>query len=150
MSIKKSPHSWWSSIFQVSNCYWVQSQIYVFRCRILKFSNLISSLVLLAHNGFVYDFPLLYAEIQRRPTLKYNLLDGIYFADTLLLLRNVSVTHSPHTMLFVQFPNSSKTSLVAKKNRSGTTCLEGEKTWNGVFACPLLPSWFFERCVQKY
>ena len=48
--------------------------------------------VLVAHNGFVYDFPLLLAEIERRPnclSTQHFVSQSIHFADTLPHLRQV-------------------------------------------------------------
>ena len=46
--------------------------------------------VLIAHNGFVYDFPLLFAEVDRRyPLLKNDLFKHICFGDSLVNLRTV-------------------------------------------------------------
>ena len=46
--------------------------------------------VLIAHNGFVYDFPLLFAEVDRRyPLLKNDLFKHICFGDSLVNLRIV-------------------------------------------------------------
>lgn len=48
--------------------------------------------VLVAHNGFVYDFPILFAEIERRPEkldLSIFRRHKIHFADTLPHLRDV-------------------------------------------------------------
>ena len=46
--------------------------------------------VLIAHNGFVYDFPLLLAEVDRRyPLLKNDLFKHICFGDSLVNLRTV-------------------------------------------------------------
>ena len=50
--------------------------------------------VLVAHNGFSYDFPLLLAEIERRPTQLATadlIHHKIFFADTLPYLRKVSI-----------------------------------------------------------
>ncbi len=48
-------------------------------------------LVLVAHNGFLYDFPILLAEIERRTELAFSLFIGgnVHFSDTLPLLRKV-------------------------------------------------------------
>ena len=46
--------------------------------------------VLIAHNGFVYDFPLLFAEVDRQyPLLKNDLFKHICFGDSLVNLRTV-------------------------------------------------------------
>ena len=46
--------------------------------------------VLLAHNGFVYDYPLLYAELKRREQLvDASLLSKVSFGDTLQFVRQV-------------------------------------------------------------
>lgn len=56
-------------------------------------NNLSSGIVLVAHNGYKYDFPLLFAEVDRR---KQHLdtsvfrTHNIHFADTLILLQKVS------------------------------------------------------------
>ena len=48
--------------------------------------------VLIAHNGFVYDFPLLFAEVDRQyPLLKNDLFKHICFGDSLVNLRTVRV-----------------------------------------------------------
>ena len=53
-------------------------------------------IVLVAHNGFLFDFPILLAEVKRRPEV-FNLsifeTNRIHFADTLPLLRKVPVVH---------------------------------------------------------
>lgn len=50
--------------------------------------------VLIAHNGFVYDFPLLFAEVDRRyPLLKNDLFKHICFGDSLVNLRTVRLRH---------------------------------------------------------
>ena len=52
----------------------------------------IYSLVLVAHNGFGFDFLFLTAEIQRRLLVEaYNTVD-LWFADTLREARTVSIT----------------------------------------------------------
>ena len=43
--------------------------------------------VLVAHNGFEFDCPLLFAEIER--TAGLDILENIYFSDTLFCLRQV-------------------------------------------------------------
>ena len=46
--------------------------------------------VLIAHNGFRFDFPLMYNEIARRtPVLSPDIMKGIFFADSLDYLRQV-------------------------------------------------------------
>lgn len=48
--------------------------------------------VLVAHNGFVFDFPLLLAEIERRPnclSTQHFVSHNIHFGDTLPHLRQV-------------------------------------------------------------
>ena len=46
--------------------------------------------VLIAHNGFVYDFPLLFAEVDRQyPLLKNDLFKHSCFGDSLVNLRTV-------------------------------------------------------------
>ena len=52
------------------------------------------STVIVAHNGFAYDFPLLLAEIERRPkdlSTRDLVTHNIYFADTLPHLRQVYI-----------------------------------------------------------
>ena len=47
--------------------------------------------VLLAHNGFAFDFPILFAEVESREALdmsSFN-LHHIHFSDSLVLLRMV-------------------------------------------------------------
>ena len=57
------------------------------------------SAVLVAHKGFAYDFPLLLAEIERRPgqltTSSFHDLN-ISFADSLIYVQQVSDTFSLH------------------------------------------------------
>lgn len=51
-----------------------------------------SHLVLVAHNGFSFDFPILLAEVERRPeVLNTSTFEAyrIHFTDTLPLLRQV-------------------------------------------------------------
>jgi len=48
--------------------------------------------VLVAHNGFCFDFPILLAEVERRPrqlTVSVFEDNNIHFSDTLQLLRKV-------------------------------------------------------------
>jgi len=47
--------------------------------------------VLVAHNGFAFDFPILLAEVERRVELQLTLFRSanIHFSDTLPLLRKV-------------------------------------------------------------
>ena len=51
--------------------------------------------VLLAHNGFAFDFPVLFAEVERRPS-DLAVADferrNIHFSDTLPLLRKVIIS----------------------------------------------------------
>ena len=49
------------------------------------------SVVLVAHNGFTFDYPLLLAEIERTPEINVQSLkeSNIHFADTLPHLRKV-------------------------------------------------------------
>ena len=48
--------------------------------------------VLIAHNGFVYDFPFLFAEVDRRyPLFKNDLFKHICFGDSLVNLRTVKL-----------------------------------------------------------
>ena len=56
------------------------------------------TLVLVAHNGFAFDFPILLAEVERHPELDlFNFRTGnVHFSDTLPLLRKVvTFLHSP-------------------------------------------------------
>ena len=49
-------------------------------------------LVLVAHNGFAFDFPILLAEVERRPNvLEVSAFEdgNIHFSDSLPLLRKV-------------------------------------------------------------
>ena len=52
---------------------------------------IVCTLVLVAHNGFAFDFPILLAEVERRPELDlFNFRTGnVHFSDTLPLLRKV-------------------------------------------------------------
>ena len=51
--------------------------------------------MLVAHNGFGFDFLFLIAEIQRRQLVEaYNTVD-LWFADTLFEARTVSSTSNP-------------------------------------------------------
>ena len=52
---------------------------------------LYNTLVLVAQYGFVFDFPILLAEVERRPQLDlFNFRTGnVHFSDTLPLLRKV-------------------------------------------------------------
>ena len=59
--------------------------------------------VLVAHNGFSYDFPLLLAEIERRPKelSTANLSHcRLFFADTLLHLRQIRFSHEVFSQVF--------------------------------------------------
>lgn len=58
----------------------------------------ISCVVLVAHNGFAFDFLFLVAEVKQRPSLSF--FDGIniYFADTLYEARRVF----NNVVLFIQ------------------------------------------------
>ena len=53
---------------------------------------IVSTLVLVAHNGFAFDFPILLAEVERHPELDlFNFQTGnVHFSDTLPLLRKVA------------------------------------------------------------
>ena len=65
-------------VYFLSNAVWA-NQLFLFQPS-----------VLVAHNGFKFDFPLLYNEINRRkPTLSPEQLEGIFFADSLVHLRQV-------------------------------------------------------------
>ena len=71
----------------MENCYTCQSRLQLF----LTFP-IISYLItaLIAHNGFKFDFPILFNEITRRqPAISLDMLRGIYFADSLEYLRQV-------------------------------------------------------------
>ena len=60
--------------------------------RDVKILNLHFHVVLLAHNGFVFDFPVLLAEVERRPRqLAASIFEdhNIHFGDTLPLLRKI-------------------------------------------------------------
>ena len=48
--------------------------------------------VLVAHNGFQFDFPILFAEVERRQTLELSAFESsdIHFADTLHQLKKVA------------------------------------------------------------
>ena len=47
-------------------------------------------IVLIAHNGYVYDYPILLAEVFRRDgLLDENLLSMLHFSDTLPFIREV-------------------------------------------------------------
>ena len=49
--------------------------------------------VLIAHNGYKFDFPLLFNEITRRePAISLEMLKGIYFAESLEYLRQVHIS----------------------------------------------------------
>ncbi len=57
------------------------------------------SIVLVAHNGFSFDFPILLAEVERRPEVLNVSLFGthrIHFTDTLPLLRQVAYLYKVH------------------------------------------------------
>lgn len=63
---------------------------------------------LLAHNGFVFDFPLLFAEVDRRyPLLTNKLFSHICFGDTLANLRTVSNKHTT-SYIYVSVGNGLK------------------------------------------
>lgn len=54
--------------------------------------NLFLNAVLVAHNGFSFDYPILLAEVERRPRdLAISTLEAsnVHFSDTLPLLRMV-------------------------------------------------------------
>lgn len=60
-------------------------------------------LVLVAHNGYRFDFPILLSEIQRRPKSFnfYNLFElRLHFADTLGHLRQVQFTANYNMTLY--------------------------------------------------
>ena len=62
--------------------------------------------VLVAHNGYVFDFPMLLAEIERRPeklSLSQLSLHKIYFADTLRYLKQVSINLEYHRCTIVLY-----------------------------------------------
>ncbi len=48
-------------------------------------------LVLVAHNGFAFDFPILLAEVEQKAELQLTLFQSanMHFSDTLPLLRKV-------------------------------------------------------------
>ena len=51
-----------------------------------------TQIVLVAHNGYAFDFPLLLSEIERRPTtLTFSALETIQFSDTLPFLQQVGL-----------------------------------------------------------
>ncbi len=59
------------------------------------------STVLVAHNGFSFDFPILLAEVERRPdALSASSFEThrIHFIDTLPLLRQVSINNNNHVI----------------------------------------------------
>ena len=61
------------------------------------------SLVLVAHNGYTFDFPMLLAEIERRPqklSLSQLSLHRIHFADTLGYLKQVSILCTINAPIF--------------------------------------------------
>lgn len=57
----------------------------------LRYRCLKLHLVLVAHNGFAFDFPILFAEIERRPRLSTSTLitSKVHYSDTLKHLRQV-------------------------------------------------------------
>lgn len=62
------------------------------KSRCMLKSEVFFNVVLVAHNGFAFDFPVLFAEVERRPTdlSTSSFVDGnVHFSDTLPVLRKV-------------------------------------------------------------
>lgn len=60
--------------------------------------------VLIAHNGYKFDFPLLFNEITRRePAISLDILRGIYFADSLEYLRQVHMNNIHQINVLLSF-----------------------------------------------
>ena len=93
----------------------------------VRYNKNFPEIVLVAHNGFAYDFPLLLAEIERRPnclSTQHFVAKNIHFADTLPHLRQVE---SGKSLLFVD----EVATMYAGKEGWASSPNRGPEVWDG-------------------
>ena len=98
----------------------------------VRYNKNVPETVLVAHNGVVYDFPLLLTEIERIPnclSTQQFVTKNIHFADTLPHLRQVE---SGQSLLFVDevgIMYAGKEGWASSSNR-GPEVWDGESLWS--------------------